>query len=53
MRKIFQVGLKIRTKTNPLDCLKKKYRFSPLQLGILNREDISQHSFDKYSSELS
>lgn len=52
MRKVLQVVYKIWTKTNPLDCLKKKkYIVSPLQFGVLSREDASQHSFEKYSSK--
>lgn len=49
MRKV-QVFYKIWTKTNPLDCLKKK-TVSPLQLGVPSREDASQHSLEKYSSK--
>lgn len=47
MRKILQAIFKIWTKTNPLDCLKKKKKntVSPLQLSILSREDVTQHPF--------
>lgn len=51
MRKV-QVFYKIWTKTNPLDCVKKKKNtVSPLRFGVPSREDASQHSLEKYSSK--